>query len=111
VCCCVPLGLAGLAAVTLLVPGGAAVAMAGALGGALWGAYIGGMAGFAARVRNDPDEDLWYEIPLKSGQILVVAHAKDQAQEAHKIMHRHNVRCFVGETCPASEPLSHVGTA
>jgi hypothetical protein len=101
-------GLAGLAAVMLLVPGAGAVALAGAVGGALWGAYIGGMAGFVARVRNDPDEDLWYEIPLRSGQILVIAHAKELAHEAHDVMHRHNVRCFVGETCPASEPLRPV---
>ena len=104
-------GLAGLAAVMLFIPGAGAIALAGAVGGALWGAYIEGVAGFTARVRNDPDEDLWYEIPIRSGQILVIAHAKERAHEAHDATHRHNVRCFVGETCPASEDLKPVAAA
>jgi hypothetical protein len=75
-------GLAGLAATMLFIPGAGAVALAGAVGGALWGAYIGGVAGFTARVRNDPDEDLWYDIPLRSGQILVGAGARSARRDA-----------------------------
>ena len=99
-----PLGsLAGIALTAIIVPGIGVLSVGGLLfapvTGALWGAFFGAAGGFAAKVRMGPDEDLWYEIPLKTGDILLVVHAREKAHEAHDIMHRHDVRCFVGETC------------
>jgi outer membrane lipoprotein SlyB len=99
-----PLGsLAGIALTAVVTPGIGVLSLGGLLfatvTGALWGAFFGAVGGFAARVRMGPDEDLWYEIPLKTGDILLVVHAREKAHEAHEIMHRHGVKCFVGETC------------
>jgi bacterioferritin len=98
--------LAGLAITGAFIAGAGVIGLGGLIlggvGGALWGAFAGAFGGFLAKVRMNPDEDIWYEIPLKSGDILLVAHAKELANEAHEVMHRHHVRCFVGETCPES---------
>jgi hypothetical protein len=99
-----PLGsLAGIALTAVIAPGIGVFSLGGllfaTLTGALWGAFFGAAGGFAAKVRMGPDEDLWYEIPLKTGDILLVVHAREKAYEAHDIMHRHGVKCFVGETC------------
>jgi hypothetical protein len=101
-----PLGsLAGIALTAVAVPGVGVLSIGGLLfatvTGALWGAFFGALGGFVAKVRMGPDDDVWYEVPLKKGDILLVAHAREKAHEAHDIMHRHGVKCFVGETCEA----------
>lgn len=100
-----PIGsLAGLGLVALAVPGAgvAAFAIVGGAVGALWGTFIGAVGGFSAKVRMSDEEDAWYEVPLESGDIMLVVHAREKAREAHDVMHRHNVKCFVGE-CEESE--------
>lgn len=95
-----PIGtLAGLGLMALAVPGAgvAAFAIVGGGVGALWGAFMGALGGFSAKVRMGDEEDAWYEVPLESGDIMLVVHAREKAREAHDVMHRHNVRCFVGE--------------
>lgn len=100
-----PIGsLAGLGLMALAVPGAgvAAFAIVGGGVGALWGAFMGALGGFSARVRMSDEEDTWYEVPLESGDIMLVVHAREKAGEAHDVMHRHNVKCFVGE-CTESQ--------
>lgn len=100
-----PVGtLAGLGLMALAVPGAgvAAFAIVGGGVGALWGAFIGALGGFSAKVRMTDEEDAWYEVPLESGDIMLVVHAREKAREAHDVMHRHNVKCFVGE-CEESQ--------
>ncbi|HUF52276.1 MAG TPA: hypothetical protein VMR52_00700 [Dehalococcoidia bacterium] len=99
-----PIGsLGGLALVGIAVPGVGILSLGGfmfaSLTGALWGLFFGGLAGFTAKVRMGPDDDQWYEIPLKTGDVLLVVHAREGAREAHDVMHKHNVKCFVGEDC------------
>ena len=97
-----PIGsLAGMGVVAFAVAGAPtlAVAVVGGAVGALWGMFFGAVGGFSARVRMDDDEDLWYEVPMKTGEILLVAHVREKANEAHEVLHRHNVKCFLGQEC------------
>lgn len=96
-----PIGaLAGFALFSLVVPGGAAVGLGGALlfalrDGALWGAALGGGLGLYSKIRWNPEEDRWCEIQLGGNDVLVVVRAGQRLEEARHILERHGARCFL----------------
>ena len=97
--------LAGIAVMAVAAPWlevGQTLGLGGLLigleGGALWGAFLGGTGGLAMRVRMNADEDRWCEIPMGSGDILVVARAGEHAAHVRHIMQAHGARCFLEPT-------------
>jgi len=117
----VPIGaLAGFGLASLVVPGWGVIGLGGALlfalrDGALWGAALGGGFGLYSKIRWNPEEDRWCEIPLGGDDILVVVRAGRRFDEARGILERHGARCFLDTATrveaanTAGEPDRHHG--
>lgn len=102
----VPAGaLAGIGVLAFAVPGLGAITAGGivlaATKGMLWGAYVGGISGVMAKMRWDYDEDQWVDIPLESGQVLVVVRPGHHWDQVHHIMDRHGAIWYLDPNQPS----------
>jgi hypothetical protein len=91
----VPLGaLAGMGLVALALPGIGAVAVGGLLaaGGAagmLIGGFVGGIVGLTTADHEVEERRMWEDLPLRPGNILVVARAHQRPARVRKALQDH----------------------
>jgi hypothetical protein len=96
--------LSGIALLAFVVPGLGTIT-AGSLvlaasKGLWWGAWFGGWAGLMTKMRWNYEEDRWVDIPLQSGQALVVVRPGHHWEQVHEIMERHGAIWFLDPEQP-----------
>ncbi len=101
----VPAGaISGIALLTVLIPGMGSITASTAIlaltKGAWWGAVVGGWTGLMTKMRWDYDEDRWVDIPLNSGDVLVVVHPKGDYDQVHKILNTNGALWFLDPEQP-----------
>ena len=101
----VPAGaISGIALLTVLIPGMGSITASSAIlaltKGAWWGAVIGGWTGLMTKMRWDYDEDRWVDIPLNSGDVLVVVRPKHHYDLVHRIMQENGALWFLDPAQP-----------
>ncbi|MFW6074005.1 MAG: hypothetical protein ACOC9Y_00310 [Chloroflexota bacterium] len=96
--------LSGIALLAFAIPGfGTLTAnsvILAATKGIWWGAVIGGWTGLMAKMRWDFDQERWIDIPLQSGQVLLVVKPGQHWDQVHKIMERHGALWFLDPEQP-----------
>lgn len=92
------IGLAGLALTAVAVPAFGAIGLGGFLlaawGAGGFGAIIGGATNFM-KVRLDDVADVWCEIPIEGGDLVLAVKADKLAAKVRDIMSSHGARCFL----------------
>lgn len=92
------IGLAGLALTAVVVPAFGAIGLGGFLlaawGAGGFGAIIGGATNFM-KVRLDDGGDVWCEIPIEGGDLVLAVKAGPKAAKVRAIMSSHGARCFL----------------
>lgn len=101
----VPAGaLAGIALVAFAIPGVGTITasslMLAATKGIWWGAFSGGWTGLMAKMRWDYDESRWVDIPLQSGNVLVVVRPGRHWDRVHQVMQRNGALWFLDPRQP-----------
>jgi hypothetical protein len=92
------IGLAGLALTAVAVPAFGAIGLGGFLlaawGAGGFGAIIGGATNFM-KVRLDDGADVWCEIPIEGGDLVLAVKAGKKAAKVREIMTSYGARCFL----------------
>lgn len=111
----VPAGvIAGIALGAFAIPGiGTLVGSGGlamAAAGAWWGAICGAWAGLTRKVHWNEDEEVWVEMPVESGDVVVITKPGHHYDKVHHILEQHGARYFLDPSQP-EHPLGFQPTA
>jgi hypothetical protein len=94
--------LAGIALSAVVFPGVGPLGVGGLFligvhAGSLLGAVLGGYGGLVVTVRPHEDHDRFHEIPVGSGEVLVVVDAADRASQVRELLEAAGAECFMDE--------------